>query len=237
MALDGDRRRHRRRPRDRRQRHRQIGQLVGRQALEHGRPALAQMALQGLAPQRERNVALQLGRPSGHHGVAALRGPTTELAKQPRLADPRLTDDPDRKRSPALHDLERAVEHPQLRVTPDQHASRAPHSTTVPARTGPGAQLLPTPNRAPRRSAVGSRARAMPGPDPSRGSRWGCCSGTRIATGNSEGGGQGSSVNAAAWFGRTTLKWRRSTVAMSVTPSRSAVATTDASTVPSGRSR
>jgi UDP-N-acetylglucosamine--N-acetylmuramyl-(pentapeptide) pyrophosphoryl-undecaprenol N-acetylglucosamine transferase len=48
--------------------------------------------------------------------------------------------------------------------------------------------------------------------------------------------GYGSSVNASTCCGRTTPKWRRSTVAISVTPSRSAAATTDASTVPSGRS-
>jgi hypothetical protein len=46
----------------------------------------------------------------------------------------------------------------------------------------------------------------------------------------------GRSVKASVWPGRTTLKWRRSTVATSVMSRRSAAATTEASTVPSGRS-
>lgn len=48
---------------------------------------------------------------------------------------------------------------------------------------------------------------------------------------------QGSRVNAPTWAGRTTVKSRRSSVAISLTPNRSAAATTEASTVPSGRSR
>jgi hypothetical protein len=46
----------------------------------------------------------------------------------------------------------------------------------------------------------------------------------------------GSSVNAVVWRGRTTEKWRRSIVITVVTASRSAIATTDASTAPSGMS-
>ena len=47
----------------------------------------------------------------------------------------------------------------------------------------------------------------------------------------------GRSVNASTWRGRTTSKWRRSMVAMSVTPRRSDAATIDASTAPSGTLR
>ena len=46
---------------------------------------------------------------------------------------------------------------------------------------------------------------------------------------------QGRSVRAPTWLGRTTVKCRRSSVATSVSPSRSAMAITDASVVPSGR--
>jgi hypothetical protein len=49
--------------------------------------------------------------------------------------------------------------------------------------------------------------------------------------------GYGRTVKAATWFGRTTVKWRRSTVAMSVMPRRSAVVMTEAATVPRCRSR
>ncbi len=44
---------------------------------------------------------------------------------------------------------------------------------------------------------------------------------------------QGRRVNAPTWAGRTTVKSRRSSVAISLTPNRSAAATTEASTVPS----
>jgi hypothetical protein len=47
---------------------------------------------------------------------------------------------------------------------------------------------------------------------------------------------QGRSANDRTCFGRTTVKWRRSSVAMTSMPSLSASATTEASTVPSGRS-
>jgi hypothetical protein len=46
----------------------------------------------------------------------------------------------------------------------------------------------------------------------------------------------GSNVSALTWVGRTTVKCRRSSVAMSVSLSRSATAITEASVVPSGRS-
>jgi hypothetical protein len=49
-------------------------------------------------------------------------------------------------------------------------------------------------------------------------------------------GAQGSRVNAVTWRGRTTVKWRWSSVATSSTFRRSASAMTDASLVPSGRS-
>jgi len=45
----------------------------------------------------------------------------------------------------------------------------------------------------------------------------------------------GISVKAWTWLGRTTVKWWRSTVAISPMFNRSAVATTDASTVPRGQ--
>ena len=47
---------------------------------------------------------------------------------------------------------------------------------------------------------------------------------------------QGSRVKEDACEGRTTLKWRRSRVAIAVVPNRSAIATTTASAVPNGRS-
>jgi len=53
----------------------------------------------------------------------------------------------------------------------------------------------------------------------------------------SSGSIHGSSWKATSCRGRTTLKWRRSSVATSVASRRSAVAITEASTVPSGRSR
>lgn len=49
-------------------------------------------------------------------------------------------------------------------------------------------------------------------------------------------GGYGSRIRAFVWSGCTTLKCRRSVVRISRMPSRSAVATTVASTNPSGRS-
>jgi len=45
-----------------------------------------------------------------------------------------------------------------------------------------------------------------------------------------------ASASAVVWLGRTTAKWRRSSVAISLTPRRSAAAITEASTLPSGRS-
>jgi hypothetical protein len=48
--------------------------------------------------------------------------------------------------------------------------------------------------------------------------------------------GQGSRSNAAAWRGRTTVKWRRLRVAIRVVPRRSASVITDASVPPSRRS-
>jgi hypothetical protein len=45
----------------------------------------------------------------------------------------------------------------------------------------------------------------------------------------------GNSTNDDTCAGRTTVKWRRSRVATSATPSRSATATTEASTAPNGR--
>jgi hypothetical protein len=47
---------------------------------------------------------------------------------------------------------------------------------------------------------------------------------------------QGSNSKASTCAGRTTVKWRRSSVASCVIPSRSPATTTDASTAPSGRS-
>jgi hypothetical protein len=47
----------------------------------------------------------------------------------------------------------------------------------------------------------------------------------------------GSNSKVGMWAGRTTVKWRRSRVAIWLSWSLSAAATTEASTVPSGRSR
>ena len=56
----------------------------------------------------ERQVALELGRAAREHDVAALVRAGGELGQQPRLADPRLADQLERSRTPAL-ELARAL--------------------------------------------------------------------------------------------------------------------------------
>ena len=80
-----------------------------------------------------------------------------------------------------------------------------------------------------RRALVGARMEACSWPLTSR------IRTIRTGTGRTVGDFQGSRLR-APMFDRTTVKCRRSSVAMSLVPSRSAAAITDASTVPSGRS-
>jgi hypothetical protein len=94
------------------------------------------------------------------------------------------------------------------------------------ARTGPGPQASSAPGRAARRRReLNVETELDPIPSLVR-----ICAAAGPAADR-----HGSRVSAFTWTGRTTVKCRRSSVATSVSRSRSASAMTEASVVPSGR--
>ena len=69
---------------------------------------------------RERQVALELGRRAGEHEVPRASGASGELGQQAGLADSRLADEQDRGRAALVELGQRPIERAQLLGAPDE---------------------------------------------------------------------------------------------------------------------
>ena len=91
------------------------------------------MVVERVDPDRERQLALELGAAAGEHEVpAARRARSAQLGQQPRLADPRLAPHDDAARAAApervegrLEPLELARPADEVRGLPDPRPARA----------------------------------------------------------------------------------------------------------------
>ena len=107
----------------RRGRRQHAGQLAHALADQRVELALAErghVVVQGVDPDRERQLALELGAAADEHRVTARRGALGELAEQARLADPRLAADHEPAGPPASKAVERGVDRLELLAAPDE---------------------------------------------------------------------------------------------------------------------
>ena len=93
---------------------RQLAHALADQRLERALAERGDVIVERVDPDRERQLALELGPAAHEHRVAALGGAVRKLTEQPRLADPRLAADDQPAGAPAAHLVECLVHRRQL---------------------------------------------------------------------------------------------------------------------------
>ena len=108
------------RRRGRRQHAGELGHALADQRVQLALAQRGDVVVERVDPDRERQLALQLGSAAHEHGVPALGGALGELPEQPRLADPRLAADHQPAGAAGAEAVQRRVHRRQLLAAPDK---------------------------------------------------------------------------------------------------------------------
>jgi hypothetical protein len=113
---------------------RELGLHVVVERREPGRVESLDVFVERVHEDREGQVALELGRRPEKNKVSQRVGPRPELCEQAGLANPRQTDDLDRRGRAAIDLSQRKLDRAELLLAPDEAFRNDPHLPFCPSR-------------------------------------------------------------------------------------------------------